>query len=98
MLDLENLPKRIEGYVHYLAGMKQLKIQSFDLLKATLFEGEILRGNIATITGMPERTARNLISPLLNLGLLKSTTPKGSLRLGFPIEAVKYYFPALYNH
>ncbi len=98
MLDLENLPKRIEGYVHYLVGMKQLKIQSFDLLKAALFEGEISRGNIAAITGMPERTARNLISPLLNLGLLKSTTPKGSLRLGFPIEAVKYYFPALYNH
>lgn len=98
MLDLENLLKRIEGYIHYLVGMQQLKTPSFDLLKAALLEGEISRGNIATITGMPERTARNLISPLLNLGLLKSTTPKGPLRLGFPIEAVKYYFPALYNH
>jgi Fic family protein len=98
ILDLENFPQRIEGYIHYLAGMNQLKTQSFDLLKAALFEGEISRGNVATLTGMPERTARNLIPPLLNLGLLKSTTPKGPLRLGFPIEAVKYYFPALYHY
>ena len=61
-----------------------------------MLKGELSRGDITHILGMPERSARNIIRDLLDLGLLVSPTPKGSLRMGFPISAVEFYFPRLY--
>jgi hypothetical protein len=37
-----------------------------------------------------------LSAELLSKGLLTSSSPKGSLRLGFPASAASHFFPNLY--
>lgn len=97
-LDLDNLQHRIDGYVQYLVGSKKIKPEAAALLKTILLKGEVARGEVPRITGMAERTARNLTRSLLGMELIISNSPKGPLRLGFPISAVYFYFPALYNN
>jgi hypothetical protein len=48
------------------------------------------------ITGMPERSARNVLGQLLEKGLLVSESQKSPVQIGFPTSAVGYYFPRLY--
>ena len=45
---------------------------------------------------MQERSARTVVATLVERELLKSTSPKGPLQLGFPTRVVPYYFPHLY--
>jgi hypothetical protein len=58
--------------------------------------GEISRGEIPAIIGMPERSARRVTSSLLEKEYLISNTEKGPVMLGFPASMVGYYFPRLY--
>jgi len=43
-----------------------------------------------------ERTARLLINELLRQDLVRTSSPKGALRIGLPMHAVGYYFPRLF--
>jgi hypothetical protein len=43
-----------------------------------------------------ERTARRVISALVERRLLLSESHKAPLRLGFPIDVVERWFPRLY--
>jgi len=61
-----------------------------------LLRGELARGEASRISGKPERTARRVISHLLERGLLTSETAKGPLQLGLPAQVAPYYFPHLY--
>ena len=97
LLELETFQNRIEGYCAYLAKTKNIDEKSAAILNAVLIRGEINRGNVAEIINKSERSARNLIKVLLDLGLLTSPSPKGTLRLGFPLSAVNFYFPKLYS-
>ena len=67
------------------------------LLLSTLFyRGEITRGEAASILSMIERTSFNVIAFFIDRGLLTSAGAGKPLRLGFPPQAVGYYFPDLY--
>ncbi|MDP3139171.1 MAG: Fic family protein [Burkholderiaceae bacterium] len=59
-------------------------------------QGEIGRGDFASMTGMGERTATTLISKLLDAGLLVSDTPRGHVRFGIPLGALRFLFPSLW--
>ncbi|MDD1744837.1 MAG: hypothetical protein LUQ20_03360, partial [Candidatus Methanoperedens sp.] len=61
-----------------------------------LIHGVVSRGDIIQSSGLKERTGRNLLGMLLEEGLLVSDSPKGEVRLGFPIHAAGWYFPDLY--
>jgi hypothetical protein len=45
---------------------------------------------------MPERSARRVVSSLLEKDYLVSDSEKGPVMLGFPASMVGYYFPRLY--
>lgn len=96
LLNLEELQTRIEAYVKKQVLMKQLKPESWYLLREVLLRGEVARGEVPRITGLKERTARKILSNLLHQELLISETPKSPVRLGFPSSVVGYYFPRLY--
>jgi hypothetical protein len=66
------------------------------LLREGLLAGEFERGSADTITGYGERMARSVVSKLVERGLLVSSSPKGPLRLGFPLAVVERWFPSLY--
>lgn len=61
-----------------------------------LHRGELARGEASRITGRPERTAREVLSKLIESGLLVSDTPKGPVRLAFTSASADVLFPRLF--
>ena len=61
-----------------------------------LQRGEMPRGDAARITGLKERSARDLLAGLVSDGILGSETPKGAVSLRFPLLAVEILFPSLF--
>ena len=92
LFDLNTLATRLRLYVE----RQGLKPQAFDLLDQTLQRGELPRGDAARVTGLRERTARDLLAALVTDGILASDTPKGPVSLRFPLKAAEMLFPALF--
>lgn len=57
--------------------------------------GEFARGKAPGLTGLKERTARDLLRQLTDEGLMVSDIPKGPVRLGIPTATLPFWFPAL---
>jgi Fic family protein len=96
LLELDGMKKRILGYVERQVHIGELQKESGYLLMETFLTGEIQRGEAPRITGKPERSARRILSDLLDKSLLVSDSKKGPVRLGFPAKIAAYYFPRLY--
>jgi hypothetical protein len=54
------------------------------------------RGEFKAMTGLGERTAGTVLKALLERRLLVSDSPQGPLRFGLPLQALRFYFPALW--
>jgi len=89
MFSLDALPQRLGAY----SAQKGWRPQAGTLLVETLRRGEITRGEAAPITGLKERTSRELLSQLLKAGILGASSEKGPVSLRFPSEAVDALFP-----
>lgn len=96
ILEPSELLRRMEIYVEDEVRAGRLPKGSFPLLREALLAGEFDRGRAPALTGYKERMARNVLSRLLELGLLISAGTKAPVRLGFPITVVERWFPALY--
>ncbi len=98
-LQLDDLRQRIEGYVERRSGGglgPKLVPPARHLLVEALLRGRVARGDAARVTGTSDRTARRMLSGLVDEGLLVSDTPKGPVRLGLPVKVVGFYFPLLF--
>ncbi len=95
LFDLDTLAGRLRDLV---AHERRLKSEAAPLLEQTLVRGEIERGEASRITGLPERSARRVLTDLVDLGLLASETPKGPVSLRFPAHSLEVLFPRLYPH
>jgi Fic family protein len=93
LFELDGLLQRLRAYVQRAP---DLKPESAGLLEEALIRGEFERGEIARITGLPERSARRVLNDVIRLGLLASDTPKGKVSLRFPAHALEDLFPRLY--
>lgn len=105
LLKLEELIQRTRHYVDLRnrnmvpgpSGKKQpLRPEAARVLQEVLVHGVSMRGDVIQASGLKERTGRSLLGLLLEEGLLVSDTPKGEVRLGFPIHAAGWFFPDLY--
>ncbi len=108
MADLLKLEELIQRTRHYIdlrnrgmvtgpSGEKQpLRSEAAGMLQEVLVHGVATRGDVIQASGLKERTGRSLLGLLLEEGLLVSDTPKGEVRLGFPIHAAGWFFPELY--
>ena len=92
LFGLETLINRLRVYVR----QRGLKPEAFALLEQTLQRGEMPRGDAARVTGLKERSARDLLASLVGDGILGSETPKGPVSLRFPLHAVEILFPGLF--
>jgi Fic family protein len=88
---LDTLVSRLKAYVE----RRDLKPEAFSLLEQALQRGELPRGDAARVTGLRERSARDLLGALVADGILASDTPKGPVSLRFPLDAAEMLFPAL---
>ena len=75
---------------------KKLPNGSFALLKEALFLGQFERGAAARITHYQERQARTILNQLVKYDLLTSESPKGPVRINFPISILEDWFPKLF--
>ena len=104
LLRLEELVERTRRYVELRSsgmipgppGERGLRAEAARMLQDILVRGEAARGSVISASGLKERTGRILLGQLIEEGLLVSDTPKGEVRLGFPIHAAGWFFPDLY--
>jgi len=90
------LQRRMELYVRDEESAERLPKRSYAVLREALLSGELERGRIPQLIDTSERTARRVVSALIEKRLLVSTSHKAPLRLGFPIDVVERWFPKLY--
>jgi len=96
LLEPSELLRRIKLHVDDEESAGLLPKGSMVLLREALLCGELERGRAAELTGYRERRARDSLTALLDRGMLVPTTPKGPVRLGFPIDALERWLPKLY--
>ena len=95
-LELDGFLHRLEGYVGRQASFGKLPLEANFLLREAFLRGEVPRGEVARITGKPDRTARRILKDLVEKKLLISDSERAPVRLSFPTKVVGYYFPQLY--
>jgi len=93
LFELDSLGPRLGVYVER---SRTLKPEATRLLEEALVRGQFERGEISRITGLPDRSARRILSEVIEAGLLGSETPKGAVSLRFPLEALDILFPRLF--
>jgi Fic family protein len=96
LLDPSELQRRMELYVRDEESAERLPKRSFVVLREALLAGELERGRVPAMIDASERTARRVVSALLDKRLLVSASHKAPLRLAFPIDVVERWFPKLY--
>ena len=96
VVEPSELLRRIEIFTTEEISAKRLLPGSFSLLREAIYAGEFERGRAAEITGYGTAQARKVLSRLIERSMLVSSTPKGPVRIAFPIDVVERYFPRLY--
>jgi Fic family protein len=92
LFELDTLANRLGVYVT----RRELKPEAARLLEEALVRGQFDRGEISRITGLPDRSARRVLNEVTQAGVLASDTPKGSVSLRFPVDALEILFPRLF--
>jgi Fic family protein len=93
LFEIDALAKRFRTYVER---SDTLKPEAARLLEEALIRGAFERGEIARITGLPERTALRVLKDVIDAGLLASDTPKGAVSLRCPADTLDVLFPRLF--
>lgn len=96
LIQVEKLLNRIERWTQNQISAKELSAGSFELLREALLLGQFERGEASRITHYQERQARTVLNQLVKKELLISDTPKGAVRLNFPVSILEDWFPKLY--
>lgn len=96
LLEPSELQRRMELYVRDEEAAERLPKRSFPILREALLSGELDRGRVPGLIDASERTARRVVSALLEKKLLMAESHRAPLRLGFPIDVVERWFPRLY--
>ncbi|WP_324755194.1 Fic family protein [Roseovarius sp. Pro17] len=66
------------------------------VLKAVLYQGYLDRGEVETILGASDRTARRITSALIGVGALSSESTRAPLRLAFAAKHAGRWMPGLF--
>ncbi|AZN73350.1 Fic family protein [Georhizobium profundi] len=73
-----------------------LPAKSDVVLKAVLYQGELHRGEVASLLGLSDRAARRITSALLDIGALTSESSRAPLFLAFPAKFAERWMPGLF--
>lgn len=93
MFELRGLEAR---YVRLVEDLHPGKERLPRLIAHVLSHGEMARGDAHLVANSSERTASDDLGGLANGGFLKSSTPKGPVRIAFPLEFRERLFPNLF--
>ena len=99
MLDLDDLKKRMAALVTVRGETTSRQVYRKEIvlpLHHIIVAGPISRAEFTQMTGLGERTVRDVMRGLLKDGLLASDSHKGPLSIAFPLESLDLLFPRLY--
>ena len=99
IVDFETLAGRLGACRVFEATVEQSGVRQESLrgLHYLFLGGEdIARGDFKAMLGMSDRGATDALGALVKRGLLKSDSPKGSVRFGLPQHALRFLFPRLW--
>lgn len=74
----------------------RLPAKSGSVLEAILFRGELPKGDVETLLGVSERTARRLYTALIDRGVVTTEGKHAPLRLAFPAILASRWMPGLF--
>lgn len=99
MLNLQEMQNRLGALLAHeekvvRVGIRMEALRPMHYLFAT--QGQLGRRDFADMTGLGERAATTLIGKLLGAGLLVTDSPRGPLRFGIPLHALRFLFPGLW--
>ncbi len=101
LLQLNKMHERINSYIQArndgrVPGVSgKVKEVAALILYNAFVKGELERSLVFELCGMPERSARRLISQLKEDGLLSETSSRSPLKWAIPEHAEPWYFPNL---
>ena len=93
LFDLEQLSERLQTYVSQQLGMTT---ESGRVVAEIFHRGSMPRGEATRQMANSERRGRELLSQLVDHGLLRSETPKGDVFLHFSSASCEFLFPQLF--
>jgi Fic family protein len=97
MLNLDEMKRRIAALVAFRAAQdRTVRAEAVVPLHHLFLAGPIPRGEFQQMTGLGERTARTLLSRLIESGLVASAGHVAPVRIAFPLDALQFLFPDLY--
>ena len=96
MMKPERLRDRIMIWTEEQIRADALPQKSDIVLKAILYQGELQRGEVASLLGMSDRAARRITSALIDIGALTSESTRAPLYLAFPAKFADRWMPGLF--
>jgi Fic family protein len=97
MLNLDEMKSRIIALVTFRSQFdKGIRAEAALPLFHLFLAGPTPRGEFQQMTGLGERTARALLSRLLDTGLVTSKGHTAPVQMAFPLDALQFLLPDLY--
>ena len=92
----DQLRARILMWTEEQMRLNKLSSKSSAVLEAVLYRGELPRADMPAIVDSSERSARRVVSVLLEQGVLTSESTRAPLRLAFPATLASRWMPGLF--
>lgn len=92
----EKLRTRIKLWADEEIASDSLPKQAGTVLEAVLYRGELPRGDVPELLGTSERTARRVVSALVEHGVVTAKTTKTPLHITFPAKLASRWMPGLF--
>ena len=97
MLKLDEMKARIAALITFRSQFdKRIREEATIPLYHLFLAGPTPRGEFQQMTGLGERTARSLLSRLIETNLVTSTSHTAPVQLAFPLDALQFLLPELY--
>jgi Fic family protein len=97
MLSLDEMKARISALVIFRSQFdKGIREEAIIPLFHMFLAGPTPRGEFQQMTGLGERTARSLLSKLIETGLVTSEGHTAPVQIAFPLDALQFLLPELY--
>lgn len=96
LMQPDQLRTRILLWTEEQMRLNKLPPKSGAILEAVLYRGELPRADTPAIVDSSERSARRVVSALLEQGVLTSESTRAPLRLAFPAALASRWMPGLF--
>ena len=98
VLAIDGLLERLRGLVNLLVIKRKWRPESYYVLEAVFLKDSVSRGEVVRLTGLSDKTAKDLAQLLVEEGLLATEAGNrfSPYRAAYPIAFAPALFPGLY--